>query len=369
MRIGTTPAKQIALGALVLFKVLGVMTALAAVDTTPPQAFLDSPGADAAVRGVQSIAGWAMDSESGIQAVRVWVDDTSMNFVSFPLIRKDGNPGFRLLWDTRSWPDGRHTIKIRIVNGGDLSADLERTVRVANGATLPEDHPTPLSYAGTWSSQAVAAPRVDGPLVAMTVDPQHRVTLWAISRDPPTVFISAQGMLKPDGSFDLLSTDDPCHIRGQVADDRESVLVTVAPPGLAPFTVTGRRWAQSNPLLPHWAGTFAGTATAASGHPIRVELSIDASGNATSHARLGELRQSSICSVTPDGRLLVRSGGDDVQVGWLEEVSGTMLLRYCFWHPDYPDVFEVPLEPFQPASAAPALPAAPPPSLSPKPAD
>jgi hypothetical protein len=360
VRIGIRAAKNVGRGALVCFWVFAVIPALASVDTTHPLAFLDSPESDAAVRGVQLIQGWALDPESGIKSVRIWVDGASMNFVSFPMIRKDGNPGFMLLWNTRFWPNGRHTIKVRIVNGGNLPSELERTVSVANGVTVPAEPRPPLPFAGTWSSLVTAALRPDDPLLGITVDPRNRLTLWAISRGRQSVFSSAQGVLNSDGSFNLLSTEGTVRVTGRIADDRQSVQVTVAPPGLVPFSATGRGWPGSNSLSRHWAGTFTGAAMVGNGQQIRVELSIDSSGNATCQAQLGRLRQSSISSVTPDGRLLVPGWGGNIQIGWLGEVYGRLMLRYRFWHPDYPDLFEVPLQPFQPSSTLPAPPPSPP---------
>jgi hypothetical protein len=356
----------VAVGALVLFRLGGAIPVLAWADATPPHAGLDSPGPDGAVGGVQTIAGWALDPESGVKSIRVWVNGVSVNYVSFPMVRRDGRPGFRLLWNTRLWPNGRHAIKVRIVNGQNLSSDLERAVSVANGVPAPEGPRPPLPFAGTWSSWLVGPPRPNDPLLGLTVDPQNRLTLWTISRGQRTQFFSAQGTLKPDGSFDLLSTEGAGRVTGRIEEDRQGVQVTVTPPDLVSFTAAGRGWPAYESLSRRWAGTYTGTAAVAGGDQFRVALSIDPAGRATCQAQVGWLRQSSICSVTPDGRLLVPGGSGDLQIGWLGEASGAMRLQYRFWHPDYPDLFEVPLQPFQPAAAPPTMPANPPASVSPK---
>lgn len=367
MRIGIRLAGSIARGALLLLGVIAIAPALAFADATPPRAGLDSPGSEAALRGVQSIAGWALDSESGIRSVRVWVNGVGVNYVSYPMVRKDGKPGFRLLWNTRFWPNGRHTIKIRVVNGVNLAADLEQTVRVANGVAPPEEPRPPLPFAGTWSSPGTAAPRPGDPHLGITVDAQNRLTLWTISPGPQSVYVSGQGVLRSDGSFDLMATEGPVRVTGRIADDRQSVQVTATPPGLVPFTVAGRGWPAYNPLSRRWAGTFTGALTAANGLQMRVDLSIDPSGNATCQAQAGWLRQSSICRVTPAGQLLLPGAGGrgDFPIGWLEEVNGAIRLWYGFWHPEQPYLFAVPLQPF-PTAAPTAVPVDPPIRLLPK---
>jgi hypothetical protein len=365
VRIRTMPAQSIALGALVLCGVLAAMPAFASGDATPPWTFLTSPGPGVTIAGEQAISGWAMDLESGIKWVRISVDGAPVSTVYLPPGRKLG-AAISLQWDTRSWPNGRHTIKVRVVNGADLFSDIERALTVANTVADYEDSRSPLSFAGTWSSPASAAPRPDDPLVGVTVDAENRLTLWAISRGRQGVFCSAQGVLNPDGSFDLLSREGSVRVTGQIAGDRQSVQATVTPPGLAPFSVTGREWPDFNPLSRRWAGTFTGAAPTANGQVIHVELSIDPSGNATCQTRVGSLQQSSICCVTPDGRVLLPGGSPDFPIGSLTEVNGTKILRYRFWHPDYPDLFQVPLQPFQPSSPPPVPPpGSPPPPPSP----
>jgi hypothetical protein len=353
VKFSTRSGLKIAFGAVLLFRVSGVTPALASVDTTPPWAFLVSPGPDAAVSEEQAIVGWAFDAESGIKSARVFVDGAAINTVAFPAGQKGWTPFF-VLWETRAWGNGRHTIQLRIVNGADLSSDLERPICVANKTPDPV---IPLTFAGTWSSQPSAAPRPDDPLLGMTVDPQNRLTLWAISRGRQGVFCSAQGVLNPDGSFDLLSREGSIRMTGQIAGDHQSVRATVTPPGLAPFSVTGGEWPDFNPLSRRWAGTFTGSAPAGNGQQIHMDLSIDPSGNATCQARVGSLQQSSTFCVTPDGRILLPGSAPDFPVGWLGELNGTIILAYRFWHPLYPYQFVVPLQPFQPAATPPAPPA------------
>jgi hypothetical protein len=355
VRIGIRLAKNIARTGLVFFSALGVIPAPASADATPPRAGLDSLGSEAAVRGVQSIAGWALDPESGIKSIRIYVDGANVNYVTYPTARKDGNPGFRVLWNTRFWANGRHTIKVRVVNRENLASEVERAVTVANGLPSPDDPRPPLPLTGTWTS-LLAAPRPDEPILGITVDPQNRLTLWTILLGRQVLFASAQGTVKPDGSFDLLSTENPVRVTGRIAEDRQSVQVTVTPPNLAPFSATGRGWPGSDSLSRRWAGTYTGMAAGPAGDRLRVELSIDPSGRATCQAQVGWLRQSSLCSVTPDGRLLVPGLTGDIQIGWLGEVNGAARLQYRFWHPEYPDLFEVPLLPFQPAPTPPVRP-------------
>lgn len=360
MSIPTRLGLKIALSGLLFSQLLAVTPAVATGDTTPPCAFFVTPGPDATAGDLQPIVSWALDAESGIKSVRIFVDGALIHTLAFPAGRKDWTPSF-LLWDTRSWPNGRHTIRTQVVNGADLPVDLERSVTVANAAPDPVDPRPGRPLAGTWSSQSASDPRPDDPLVGMTVDPQNRLTLWAISRGRQGVFCSGQGVLNPDGSFDLLSREGAVRLAGTIAGDRESVQVTVTPPGLAPFTVTGGEWPDYNPLSRRWAGTFTGAAPTSNGQQIHVDLSIDPSGNATCQARIGALQQSSLFCVTPGGRILLPGGSPDRPIGWLGEVNGTKYLAYRFWHPDYPGLFVVGLEPFQPAAA----PAAPPASGSP----
>jgi len=112
----------------------------------PAQAWLDSPDADAVLSDTVPIAGWAFNEDIGIESVHLILDNTRVAQLDYGSQRPDvveamqvqSDPeapalGFNGSLDTRKFPNGRHTLKLEIINNkGMVIYYGERTVRIAN---------------------------------------------------------------------------------------------------------------------------------------------------------------------------------------------------------------------------------------------
>src|SRR5207248_3192191 len=80
------------------------------------------------------------------------------------------------------------------------------------------------ALAGTWTSLPLGAPAPNQDHASLTVDPQGRFTVWARSADGQTIAHGAQGVLRPDGSFDVTGSDgvSMVHFTGQISPDRQT---------------------------------------------------------------------------------------------------------------------------------------------------
>jgi subtilisin family serine protease len=76
-------------------------------DTTLPTASITGPAEGATVSGTVTISATASDA-GGIQKVRFWVDSTYMGF--------DAAAAYEKSWDTTTWANGVHTIKVQAVD-------------------------------------------------------------------------------------------------------------------------------------------------------------------------------------------------------------------------------------------------------------
>ena len=112
----------------------------------PLQAWLDSPIANSTVSGSVTIAGWAFNEDIGVAAVYLHVDDArvaQLNYgnsrpdvVTVMQVRSDPQApalGIDYVLDTNTLPNGRHRLKLEIVNNaGMVTFYGERTVRIDN---------------------------------------------------------------------------------------------------------------------------------------------------------------------------------------------------------------------------------------------
>lgn len=112
----------------------------------PAQAWLDSPAAGAVLRDTAPITGWAFNEDIGIKSVHLILDGTAVmqleygsqrpDVVAAMQVRSDPQApalGFNGALDTRSFPDGRYTLKLEIINNKGMAIYYgERTIRIAN---------------------------------------------------------------------------------------------------------------------------------------------------------------------------------------------------------------------------------------------
>ena len=228
-----------------------------------------------------------------------------------------------------------------ITNQAQITVAAQQYTQNSNTVTTTVAS-TALSYAGTWS----AIPPTDH-AVSLTVDPQNKFTVWAVSKDRQTVARAAQGQLNPDGSFDVFSADNLVHFTGQVAADRQSAKITAARQGFVTFSVTAPRATDVDALPNTLVGTFNGSGVAANGDRLQVRLSIDPGGNSTFEGEVVQpnsttgLLQFNHFSVTSDGRL---------DAGILQVQNNKLVLTYNYQDQarSYQNTFQVPLQPFPP---------------------
>jgi glucose/arabinose dehydrogenase len=94
-------------------------------DSTPPTASITSPADNAQVSGIVSVTAGASDNV-GVTGVQVYVDGVSTG-------QEDPDPPYGLAWDTRTVPNGVHTLRARArdaAGNGTFSSPV--TVNVAN---------------------------------------------------------------------------------------------------------------------------------------------------------------------------------------------------------------------------------------------
>jgi hypothetical protein len=219
---------------------------------------------------------------------------------------------------------------------------------VSNSVSTTVSTTVSTSLAGTW----LAVP-ASGNAVSLTVDPQNRFTVWAVSANRQTVAHAAQGKLNPDGSFDVFSPDQQVvHFTGQIAADGKSATITAARAGFGMFSVTAPRVPDVGPLPNTLVGTFNGAGVAANGDQLQVRLSIDSGGNSTFEGDAiransnGALGQFGHFYVTSDGRLT--DPGTNGEAGILQVQNGMLVLTYNYGAGSYHNRFQVPLQPLAP---------------------
>lgn len=102
-------------------------TATAPGDTTPPTAAILSP-VGSAVTGTVSFSASASDSGSGVHKVRFWVGA----YLGF-----DTRAPYAKTWNTTTYPNGRHTLKIQAFDKAGNSTVRTSVVTVLNPDTTP----------------------------------------------------------------------------------------------------------------------------------------------------------------------------------------------------------------------------------------
>lgn len=112
----------------------------------PAQAWLDTPLANATLNGTVPIAGWAFNEDIGVANVHLVMDGARVLQLEYGGNRPDvvqamqvmtdpqaPDLGFNGLFDTRELPNGRHRLKLEIINNQGMTVFYgERTVTIAN---------------------------------------------------------------------------------------------------------------------------------------------------------------------------------------------------------------------------------------------
>ena len=116
----------------------------------PAFAYLDEPARDARVSGDVEISGWAFEDDQGVAAVEILLDGTPIGMAEYglpyPGVRalfsgstdpQHPDVGFRMTWDSRTAPPGRHVLAVRtIAHDGGRRVAVEQPVRVAEQAPV-----------------------------------------------------------------------------------------------------------------------------------------------------------------------------------------------------------------------------------------
>jgi len=99
-------------------------------DTTPPTAILTAPASGALLTGTVPLTAAASDNSGVVTAVDFLVDET--------LIGSDDSAPYGVSWDTRSVPNGPHTLKVRARDAaGNVGTSAPVTVTADNDLTSP----------------------------------------------------------------------------------------------------------------------------------------------------------------------------------------------------------------------------------------
>ncbi|TET90895.1 MAG: hypothetical protein E3J35_04465 [Methanomassiliicoccales archaeon] len=94
-------------------------------ENQPPICSIQSPMQDDTISGVPTISGTASDQDGTVESVEVRIDNGSW-------IEVTGTTSWSFEWDTKTVPDGEHTIYARSFDGTDYSTEANITVIVDN---------------------------------------------------------------------------------------------------------------------------------------------------------------------------------------------------------------------------------------------
>jgi uncharacterized repeat protein (TIGR01451 family) len=341
-----------------------VTTAVAA-PTPSPAALTLSKRVDKATAAPTDLLTYTLTySNSGQQAVsQVTIVDPMPQGTAFHA----ADPGVQFTGDTvqlnvgtlPAGASGSFSFQVRLNNDLPAGTQVNNQGRISspqlaqpvpsNTVTTTVGQGTPTTFAGTW----FLVPSNDD-AASLTVDPQNKLTVWAVSQDRTSVARWAQGTLQANGSFDLLSEDRTIQIRGQIAADHQSVVITALRAGRIVFPVTAPRAPDvpnQDPLPARLVGTWNGAGQAGNGDRLRVFLSVDPGGNSTFTGELvpvgaaARLRFAHFF-VTPDGRLT--DPQTNQEVGVMQVQGNQLVLTYNFQTagpPPYQNTFQVVLQP------------------------
>lgn len=205
------------------------------------------------------------------------------------------------------------------------------------------------SFAGTFKLiQDPANPSATVPNpTSISVDSGSQFTVITVPADQPAPScLDAQGMLNPDGSFDVTPAGGQARFTGRIDPASRTATVTIQRAGRAPYTVSLPQTADVNVLPDALIGTFAGLAINPAGDAIRPRLTIDAAGNATFEADLMQLFPARMrCragsyQVTANGQLTFNGRVD----GQLQATGNSLVLTYSYVDTDgYQSTFQIPL--------------------------
>jgi glucose/arabinose dehydrogenase/PKD repeat protein len=101
-------------------------------DTTPPTVSISAPANGASVKDILNVTADASDNV-GVDHVQFQVDGTDVG-------SPDSDPPFALAWDTRSFPNGSHTLTARAFDAaGNSKLSAEVAVNVSNTSTFQNE--------------------------------------------------------------------------------------------------------------------------------------------------------------------------------------------------------------------------------------
>lgn len=90
-----------------------------------PNCTVSSPSSDEKISGISEISGLAVDGDGSIHGVEIRVDDGSW-------MQTNGTTSWRFYWDTKTVPNGRHTVHVRSFDGTDYSMESSISIEVRN---------------------------------------------------------------------------------------------------------------------------------------------------------------------------------------------------------------------------------------------
>ncbi len=203
------------------------------VDNTKPNTTITSPSAGATLSGTTQVTVSASDG-NGISSVSLYVDGVYQS--------SDNTAPYAISLDTRNWPDGDHTLKIRGWDRAGNGKDIQITVTFSNNAQPPAvSLVQPVADSVVRGSVVVTASAVvngyasgsyvefylDGALLATDSTAPYSVTWSTTTTSDGAHTLSARGFdssgtggaasaisLTVDNTLPTLYVDVPSHLQG-----------------------------------------------------------------------------------------------------------------------------------------------------------
>jgi hypothetical protein len=121
------------------------------LDTTAPaQTYVDGPSAGAIIRGILSVDGWAVDFETGISRIEIYLDGVLLGNAEYGRWREDlaGNVGYRWEGNSAAYADGPHTLLVKFFDNAENCTEVSRAITINNVYRVAWDgHNTPTTLA------------------------------------------------------------------------------------------------------------------------------------------------------------------------------------------------------------------------------
>jgi subtilisin family serine protease len=227
-------------------------------DGTPPSASITSPGNGATVSG-NAVAFTASASDaSGIHKVRFWVDNVYLSY--------DATAPYQKTWDTTSYSNGAHTLKIEALDRYDNSTIQTITVTVSNSESTPPS----ASITSPANGATVSGSAVSFTATASDASGIQKVRFWV-----DNVYLSYDATAPYQKTWDTTTFANGTHTLKIEALDTfnnstiQTITVTVSNADSTPPTVTITGPADGATVSGS-AVSFTATASDASGiHKVR----------------------------------------------------------------------------------------------------